>query len=87
MFDVGRPETRAVTPGVTAVQQAAPTVPYAFERSAAASLGFSFPMVASGQANYPVITTAVPAGSVDKAAAALATAGAFRLDTRLPKRS
>ena len=43
-------------------------------------------MVASGQANYPVVTTAAPAGSVDKGAAALATAGAFRLDTRLPKR-
>ena len=89
MFDVDRPqalETRAVTPGVTAVQQAAPTTPFAFQRSAVASLGFQFPMVASGQANYPVVTTAAPAGSVDKGAAALATAGAFRLDTRLPKR-
>ena len=80
------PETRAVTPGVTAVQQAAPTAPYVFERSAAASLAFQFPTVASGQQNYPVLTTGAPAGSVEKSAAALSTAGAFRLDTRLPKR-
>ena len=85
-FDVDRPEVRAITPGVTAVQTAAPTVPYAFERSAAASLGFLFPRVASGQANYPVVSTAAPAGSVDKGADALVTAGAFRLDTRVPKR-
>ena len=89
-FDVDRPprqpEIRAVTPGVTAVQTAAPTVSYAFERSAAASLGFMFPMVGSGQANYPVVTTGAPAGSVDKGVAALSTAGAFRLDTRTPKR-
>ena len=48
LFDVDWPlvtETRAVTPGVTAQQTAAPTVPYAFARSAAASLGFTFPMV------------------------------------------
>jgi hypothetical protein len=80
------PETRAVTPGITAVQQAAPTAPYVFERSAAASLGFQFPTVASGQQNYPVLTTAPPAGVLAKSAAALATAGAFRLDTRSPKR-
>ena len=81
-----RPETRAVTPGVTAMQQAAPTAPFVFERSAAASLGFQFPTVGAGQQNYPVLTTGAPAGSLDKSAAALATAGAFRLDTRLPKR-
>ena len=89
MFDVGRPapvETRAVTPGVTSMQTAAPTVPFAFERSAAASLGFTFPMVGAGQANYPVVSTAAPAGSVDKGGEALVTAAAFRLDTRLPKR-
>ena len=40
VFEQYRPETRAVTPGVTAVQTAAPTVPYVFERSALASLGF-----------------------------------------------
>ena len=88
-FEHGRPappETRAVTPGVTAVQQAAPTAPFVFERSAAASLGFQFPSVASGQQNYPVLTTGAPAGVLDKSGAALATAGAFRLDTRLPKR-
>ena len=86
-FEHGRPpETRAVTPGVTAVQQAAPTAPYVFERAAAASLGFQFPSVASGQQNYPVLTTGAPAGVLAKSGAALATAGAFRLDTRLPKR-
>lgn len=86
IFEAMRPETRAVTPGVVAEQQAAPTAPYAFERSAAASLGFQFPMVGPGQQNYPVVTTGAPAGSVDKGDAALATAAAFRLDTRLPKR-
>ena len=89
LFDVDRPlvtETRAVTPGVTAQQTAAPTVPFAFERSAAASLGFTFPMVGPGQANFPVVTTGAPAGSVDKGADAASTAGAFRLDTRTPKR-
>ena len=86
LFDVDRPEARAVTPGVTAVQQAAPTVPFAFERSAAAALGFQFPMVGQGQANYPVVSTGAPAGSVDKGGSALVTASAFRLDTRLPKR-
>ena len=75
-----------MTPGVTAVQQAAPTVPYAFERSALAALGFTFPTVASGQANYPVVTTGAPASSKDKGVAADATAAAFRLDTRVPKR-
>ena len=77
---------RAATPGVTTTQQAAPTVPYAFERSAAASLGFQFPMVAAGAQNYPVVSTGAPAGSVDKGADALVTAAAFRLDTCLPKR-
>lgn len=42
--------------------------------------------MASGQQNYPVLTTGAPAGSVAKGADALDTAGAFRLDTRLPKR-
>ena len=44
------------------------------------------PTVGSGQQNYPVITTGVPSGSVDKGADAVATAAAFRLDTRTPKR-
>lgn len=89
LFDVERPtvERRAVTPGVTADQeQAAPTVPFAFERSAAAALGFQFPMVGPGQANYPVVTTGAPSGSVEKGGSALKTAAAFRLDVRTPKR-
>ena len=86
VFEQYRPEVRAVTPGVTAVQTAAPTMPYVFERSALASLGFVFPMVASGQANYPVVTTGAPSGSVAKGGDAPVTAAAFRLDTRLPKR-
>lgn len=78
LFDVDRPavEERAVTPEMTSVQQAAPTVPFAFERSAAVSLGFSMPMVPPGQANYPVVSTGAPAGSVDKGSAASATAAA-----------
>ena len=58
------PEERAVTPGpadetVTATR---PTVPHAFARTDAAALGVSMPMVAAGEAHFPALTTAPPAG-------------------------
>ena len=87
LFNRGRPEIRAITPGVDAQTTAHPTAPFVFERSIAASvLGIEFPVVPPGVANFPVITTAPPSGVVAKDAAALATAAAVRLDSRSPKR-
>ena len=93
IFDRNRPEVRgglelrAVTPGVDAQNTAQPTAPFIFERSVASSvLGLQFPVVGPGVANYPVITTGVPAGAVAKGGDAVVTAAAVRLDTRSPKR-
>ena len=88
VFESERPsvEHRAITPGITAEAQAAPTVPFVFERSALAAIGFRMPMVGPGQANFPTVTTKAPAGSVAKGGAASATAAAFTLASRTPKR-
>ena len=90
IFDSGRPvrlETRAITPGVDAEGSTTPTSPFAFERSVAASiLGIQFPVVQAGVQNVPVITTAPPSAAVAKSTAAVSTAAAVRLDTRIPKR-
>ena len=90
LFDLDRPaapvEDRAVTPGVQAIEVARPTVPYVFERSVSAMLGVTFPGVAAGAANFPVVTTKVPADTLAKDAAAPDTAAAFTLTTRTPKR-
>ena len=80
------PEERAVTPGVTAPGATAAIAPVLFGRTAASALGVRFPAVESGQANYPVLTTAPTASVKAKDADAPATAGAFRLDTRAPRR-
>ena len=82
------PEMRATTPAptTTPIQTSRPTVPAIFERSVAASLGVSMPMVQPGQANYPKLTTAPTVGTVAKDAAALNTAGAFSVDSRTPER-
>ena len=81
-------ETRAVTPGPAAetVTSTQKTVPYAFARTDAAALGMSMPMVASGEAHYPALTTAPPAGPKAKDAAADSTAAAFTLTKRTPGR-
>ena len=60
--------------------------PVIFQRTAGAALGVSFPTVAQGQAGYPVLTTAPTAAVKAKDAAGPSTAGAFRLDTRVPRR-
>lgn len=86
LFEEGR-EVRAITPAQDATNTStAPTVPAIFERSDAASLGVAMPMVPPGQRNIPVLTTAPPAGAVAKDGSASATAGAFTLATRDPKR-
>ena len=51
------PETRAITPGPAVDGPLQPTIPYVFERgAAAASLGIMMPSVASGQVQIPKIT-------------------------------
>ena len=79
-------ETREVTPGVIAPGATAPIAPVLFARTAAASLGVAFPSVPTGQAQYPVMTTAPTAGVVAKDSASASTSGAFRLDSRKPVR-
>ena len=81
-------ETRAVTPGPAAetVTSTRPTVPHAFARTDAAALGISMPMVSAGEAHFPALTTAPPAGPKAKDAAAASTAAAFSLTKRTPGR-
>ena len=86
MLEERNVETRAVTPGVTLPNPTNAIAPVIFSRTAGAALGVQFPSVAAGQAGYPVLVTAPTAGTVAKDAAAPATAGAFRLDTRTPTR-
>ena len=86
IFRDGRPETRAITPGpgVDGAVQAA--VPYVFERSAAVSLGVQMPVVGPGSTQIPRLTTAPPADTLAKDAAAPSTAAAISLDSQSPKR-
>ena len=81
-------EERAVTPGPDSgtVTTTRPTVPYAFSRTDSAALGITFPMVAPGEAHFPALETAPPAGPKAKDAAAAQTAAAFTLVKRDPKR-
>ncbi len=88
---VGQPEAReaegrVATPGVTAPGAVEGIAPVMFQRTAAASLNVAFPVVPAGQANFPVLTTAPTASARAKGATAVQTAGAFRLDTRSPRR-
>ena len=88
LLDGPEPEVRAVTPGPDSgtVTQTRPTVPHAFARTDAAALGIAMPMVASGEAHFPALTTAPPAGPKAKDAAADSTAAAFSLTKRTPGR-
>ena len=79
-------ETRAITPGPAVKGMLQPTVPFVFERSAAASLGIAMPMVESGQVQIPKITTAPPADTLAKDALAPATAAAVSLVNQSPVR-
>ena len=80
------PETRAITPGPAVDGPVQPTVPFVFERSAAASLGIMMPMVPSGQVQIPKITTAPPANTLAKDGSAPATAAAVSLVNQAPVR-
>ena len=69
----------------TGVNVFGPTVPYVFETSVAPMLGIDMPMVGSGAANYPRITTALAAGSRGVDAAAESTrAGVMTIETTEP---
>ena len=80
------PETRAITPGPAVDGPLQPTVPYVFERSAAASLGISMPSVPSGQVQVPKITTAPPSDTLAKDGSAPSTAAAVSLVNQAPVR-
>ena len=80
------PETRAITAAPAVDGPLQPTVPYVFERSAAASLGILMPSVPSGQVQIPKITTAPPADTLAKDGAAPATAAAVTLVNQAPVR-
>ena len=80
------PEVRAITPGPAVKGMVQPTVPFVFERSAAASLGIMMPTVPSGQVQIPKITTAPPADTLAKDGAAPATAAAVTLVNQAPVR-
>ena len=79
-------ETRAITPGPAVDGPLQPTVPFVFERSAAATLGIMMPMVPSGQVQIPKITTAPPADTLAKDGAAPSTAAAVTLVNQAPIR-
>ena len=79
-------EERAITPGPAVKGELQPTVPFVFERSAAASLGIMMPSVPSGQVQIPKITTAPPADTLAKDGSAPATAAAVTLVNQAPVR-
>lgn len=82
------PRERAVSAGPTAgtQKQTRETIPYVFERSAAAALGIQMPMVQPGQSAWPAITTAPPAGYKAAGSAADSTAAVYTVTNRTPKR-
>ena len=80
------PETRAITPAPAVDGPLQPTIPFLFERSAAASLGIMMPSVAAGQVQIPKITTAPPSDTLAKDGAAPATAAAVTLVNQSPVR-
>ena len=80
------PETRAITPAPAVDGPLQPTIPFVFEKSAAASLGIMMPTVPSGQVQIPKITTAPPADTLAKDGAAPATAAAVSLVNQAPVR-
>ena len=86
LFGNGKPEHRAITaaPAVDGAVEAA--VPYVFQRSAAASLGIAMPSHGAGAVQIPRVTTAPPADTLAKDAAAPSTAAVIALDSQTPKR-
>ena len=83
-----RRELRAVTPAPSTTDEnlASPIVPALFDRSAAAWLGIEMPIVAAGDAGYPVLSTSLAGGPKAKSAAADEGAGAFTVTMSQPRR-
>ena len=86
IFGNGQPETRAITTGPAVDGPVEPTVPYVFKRSAAESLGIQMPTHGPGSVQIPRVTTAPPADTLAKDAAAPSTAAVIALDSQTPKR-
>ena len=86
LFRNGQPETRAITAGPAVDGPVEPAVPYVFESSAAASLGIQMPQHGPGAVQVPRVSTAPPADTLAKDAAAPATAAVIALDSQTPKR-
>ena len=86
LFGNGKPEVRAITaaPAVDGAVEA--VVPYVFQRSASASLGIQMPTHGAGAVQIPRVTTAPPADTLAKDAAAPSTAAVIALDSQTPKR-
>ena len=80
------PELRAITPGPAVKGALQPTIPYLFERSAAASLGIMMPSVPAGQIQIPKVGTAPPSDTLAKDGTAPATAAAVSLVNQSPVR-
>ena len=86
IFRNGQPETRAITTGPAVAGPVEPAVPFVFQRSAAASLGIQMPTHGAGAVQVPRVTTAPPADTLAKDAAAPSTAAVIALDSQTPKR-
>ena len=87
LFQPETPETRAITVGpAISGPTVEPAVPYVFQRSAAESIGIQMPMHGPGSVQIPRMTTAPPADTLAKDAAAPVTAAVITLDTQNPKR-
>ena len=86
IFKNGQPETRAITSGPAVDGPIETAIPFIFQRSAAASLGIAMPTHGPGAVQVPRVTTAPPADTLAKDAAAPATAAVIALDSQTPKR-
>ena len=86
IFRDGQPEIRAVTGGPAIAGPVELAVPFVFQRSAASSLGIMMPTHGPGTVQVPRVTTAPPADTLAKDAAAPVTAAVIALDTKTPKR-
>ncbi len=86
IFRNGQPETRAITSGPAVDGPVESAIPFVFQRSAAASLGIQMPTHGAGAVQVPRVTTAPPADTLAKDAAAPSTAAVIALDSQTPKR-
>ena len=86
IFGNGQTETRAVTAAPAIDGPVEPAVPYVFQRSAAESLGIQMPTHGPGAVQIPRVTTAPPADTLAKDAAAPAAAAVIALDSQTPRR-